>query len=65
MEHKLLGPDQCGAVSKCSAVDLTTTLTCDAEEAWKSGGVAGLFTMDDKGVFDGILRNWLLLRLWE
>lgn len=24
MEHKLLGPDQCGAVSKCSAVDLTT-----------------------------------------
>lgn len=39
--------------------------TYDAEEAWKSGGVAGLFTMDDKGVFDGILRNWLLLRLWE
>lgn len=42
MEHRLFGPCKCGAVSKRSAIDLTTAFTYGAGEVWKHGHVARL-----------------------
>lgn len=59
----ILAPDQCGAVQKRSAVDLTTALACDIQNAWEQKLCAGLLTMDVQGAFDGVLKGRLLQRL--
>lgn len=59
----ILAPDQCGAVAKRSAVDLTTALSCDIQTAWDEKRCAGLLTMDVQGAFDGVLKGRLLHRL--
>lgn len=61
----ILGRDQCSAVSKRSATDLTTALVCDIQQAWKQKRVAGMVTLDVKGAFDSILGGRLLVRLRE
>lgn len=63
--HSVLAPDQCSAIAKRSAVDLTTALTCDIESEWEKGRVAGMVTVDVQGAFDGVLHNRLLHRLRE
>ena len=40
-----------------------TALVSDVKEALQKGKIAGMVTADLKGVFDGVLRNRLLLRL--
>lgn len=65
MQMQLLGADQCSAVSKRSAVDLTTALACDIQSAWDEKMVAGIVTLDIKGAFDGIARTRLVNRLKE
>lgn len=61
----ILSRDQCSAVSKRSATDLTTALACDIQQAWKAKLVAGIVTVDVQGAFDGVLKNRLLQRLRE
>lgn len=65
LKLKILARDQCSAISKRSAVDLTTALASDIEEAWAKGLVAGMLTVDVKGAFDGVLANRLIQRLRE
>ena len=65
LQLQILACDQCGAVNKRSATDLTTALACDIEEVWANRQVAGILTVDLKGAFDSVLRNRLLLRLRE
>lgn len=60
MNHRPLGPDQCGAVFKRSAINLAISLTYDVKEAWNQGHVTGFLMMDIKGAFDGAPRNKLL-----
>ena len=62
---QILAQDQCSAVSKRLASDLTTALACDIEEAWIKKCVPGIITVDVKGAFDCVFRNRLLLRLRE
>lgn len=62
-KFNILAQNQCGAVSRRSAVDLTTALICDVKSALGSGKIAGIVTVDVKGAFDGVLCNRLLYRL--
>ena len=63
LKFDILGRDQCSAISRRSATDLTTALVCDVNEALRKGKIAGMVTVDVKGAFDGVLRNRLLFRL--
>ncbi|POS85894.1 hypothetical protein EPUL_003872 [Erysiphe pulchra] len=63
LKEKILAKDQCSAVKYRSVTDLTTALNCDIRDAWNKRKVAGMVTVDVKGVFDGILCNRLLFRL--
>ncbi len=63
LEHKILAPDQCGAVPRHSATDLTTVLYSDVMDAWAQGRVAGIVTVDVQGAFDSVLGGRLALRL--
>ncbi|KID78672.1 reverse transcriptase [Metarhizium guizhouense ARSEF 977] len=63
IKHKVLHPDQAGALPKRSATDIVTALVYDVERALGNGKVATLVTMDVKGAFDAILPNRLVLRL--
>lgn len=63
LKLKILARDQCSAISRRSASDLTTALVCDINKAWEDKKVAGIITTDVKGAFDGILRNRLSYRL--
>lgn len=63
--HSVLAPDQCSAIAKRSAVDLTTALTCNIESEWERGRVAGMVTVDVQGAFDGVFHNRLVHRLRE
>lgn len=65
LEAQILSRDQCGAISKRSATDLTTALACDVEEAWLKKKVAGIVTVDVKGAFDGVLHGRLARRLMD
>lgn len=65
LQTRILAEDQCGAISKRSATDLTTALASDVEEAWADKKVAGVVTVDVKGAFDGILHGRLARRLLE
>jgi len=61
----LLNPQHFGALPKRSAVDLTTALTHDLEEALEKGLEALFLTMDVQGAFDSILPNRNARRLLE
>ncbi|POS85683.1 hypothetical protein EPUL_004132 [Erysiphe pulchra] len=63
LKHRILARDQCSAVSRCSAVYLTTVLHYDIRKAWEEKRVAGIVIVDVKGAFDCVSRNRLLFRL--
>jgi ribonuclease HI len=63
LHHKVLARDQCGAISRRAATDLTTALYADIEEIWARRRVAGIITIDIRGAFDGVLPGRLLLRI--
>ena len=65
LKLKILARNQCSAVSRRSATDLTTALAADVEKAWSQKLVAGMVTVDVKGAFDGVLGNRLTRRLRE
>ncbi|KAJ3455637.1 hypothetical protein MRS44_017119 [Fusarium solani] len=65
IHHKVLHPQQAGALPKRSATDLVTALIHDIEEVFARKKVATLVTMDIQGAFDTVMRNRLVLRLRE
>ncbi|KAF5236483.1 hypothetical protein FANTH_11251 [Fusarium anthophilum] len=65
IHHRVLHPQQAGALPKRYVMDLVTALVHDIGEAFARKKVATLVTMDIQGGFDTILRNTMILRLWE
>ena len=65
VQHKVLASQQFGALPLRSAVDLTTCLTHDIEEALNNNLTASVLTLDVKGAFDGVLPGRLARRLRE
>jgi hypothetical protein len=65
VSYKVLASQQFGALPLRSAVDLTTCLTHDVEEALNKGLTASLLTLDVKGAFDTVLPGRLVHRLRE
>src|ERR1700759_3896113 len=63
VSHKVLASQQFGALPLRSAIDLTTCLTHDVEQALNQGKTASLLTLDVKGAFDTVLPGRLILRL--
>lgn len=63
MSHKILSPQQGGALPKRSAADLTAAFTHDVEAAWARGKHVSLITMDVQGAFDALLKNRLIQRM--
>ncbi|KAI0995375.1 hypothetical protein K3495_g12807 [Podosphaera aphanis] len=63
LKFDVLARDQCSAVSRCSATDLTTALLCDIKDALAARNVAGMVTVNVKSALDVVLRNRLLNRL--
>jgi Reverse transcriptase (RNA-dependent DNA polymerase)/Endonuclease-reverse transcriptase len=63
--HKVVASQQFGALPLRSAVDLTTCLTHDVEDALNQGRTASLLTLDVKGAFDAVLPGRLVRRLRE
>lgn len=63
IHHKVLTRQQFGALPLRSAIDLTTCLTHDVEQALNEGKTASLLTFDVKGAFDTVLPGRLLYRL--
>jgi ribonuclease HI len=63
IHHKVLTRQQFGALPLRSAIDLTTCLTHDVEQALNEGKTASLLTLDVKGAFDTVLPGRLLYRL--
>ncbi|OAA34078.1 reverse transcriptase [Beauveria brongniartii RCEF 3172] len=63
IKHKILHPNQAGALPQRSATDIAAALTHDVEQARRRKKVATLVTMDVEGAFDAILRNRLILQL--
>ena len=63
IHYGVLHPQQNGALSKRSAVDLVAALMHDIEEAFARRLVATLVTIDIQGAFDTVLRSRLILHL--
>lgn len=63
IHHKVLASQQFGALPLRSAIDLTTCLTHDVEQALNQGKTASLLTFDVKGAFDNVLPGRLIHRL--
>ena len=63
IRHKVLHPQQFGALPCRSATDLAAALVHDIEEAWARGLFASMLTLDIKGAFDAVLRGRLIQRL--
>jgi hypothetical protein len=61
--YKVLASQQFGALPLYSAVDLTTCLPHDVEQALNQGLTASLLTLDVKRAFDGVLPGRLVYRL--
>lgn len=59
IHHKVLASQQFGALPLRSAIDLTTCLLHDAEQALNQKQTATLLTFDVKGAFDGVLPGGL------
>ncbi|EED15785.1 reverse transcriptase, putative [Talaromyces stipitatus ATCC 10500] len=65
IHYKVLARQQFGALPLRSAIDLTTCLTHDVEQALNQGMTASLLTLDVKGAFDAVLPGRLIRRLRE
>ena len=65
IKHKVLHPQQFGALPLRSATDLAAALIHDVEEAWSRGLKASMLTLDVQGAFDAVLRGQLIRRLRE
>jgi endonuclease/exonuclease/phosphatase (EEP) superfamily protein YafD len=63
ISHKILASQQFGALPLRSAVDLTTCLLYNVEQALNQSKTASLLTFDIKGAFDGVLPGRLVYRL--
>jgi ribonuclease HI len=63
IHYKVTASQQFGALPLRSAVDLTTCLLHDTEQALNQGLTASLLTLDVKGAFDGVLPGRLIHRL--
>ena len=63
VNQKVLASQQFGALPLRSAIDLTTCLTHDVEDALNRRHTASLLTLDVKGAFDTVLPGRLVLRL--
>lgn len=63
LAHKIISPQQAGAVPTRSATDLLACLTHDIEHALAVKSTATMLTLDVKGAFDATLRKRLMLRL--
>jgi hypothetical protein len=63
IHYKVLASQQFGALPLQSAVDLTTCLLHDVEQALNQGLTVSLLTLDIKGVFDKVLPRRLVYRL--
>ena len=63
IRYKVLASQQFGTLPLRSAVDLTTCLLHDVEQALNQGKTASLLTFDVKGAFDGVLPGRLVHRL--
>lgn len=61
--HKILHPQQFGALPCRSATDLATCLIHDVEDAWARGYRASMLSLDIKGAFDAVLPGRLIKRL--
>ena len=59
LKYRILGKEQCSAVSSRFSIDLTTALACYIQTAWDENKVAGTVTIDVQGTFDGI-QKWRL-----
>ncbi|ODM20905.1 hypothetical protein SI65_03958 [Aspergillus cristatus] len=65
IKHKVLHPQQFGALPLHSATDLAAALIHDVEEAWSRGLKASMLTLDVQGAFDAVLQGRLIRRLQE
>jgi len=63
IKHKVLHPQQFGALPLRSATDLAAALIHDVEEAWSRGLKASMLTLDVRGAFDAVLPGRLIRRL--
>ena len=63
VKHKVLTTQHFGALPLRSAVDLTTCLTHDVEQALNQKFTATLLTLDIKGAFNAVLPGRLIRRL--
>ena len=63
IKHKVLHPQQFGALPCRSATDLAAALVHDIEESWARGLSASILTLDLKGAFDAVLSGRLNHRL--
>lgn len=63
IKHRILHPNQASALPQQSAIDITTTLTHNVEQAQHRTNkrVATLVTIDIEGAFNTILQNRLIL----
>jgi hypothetical protein len=60
IHHKVLASQYFGALPLYSAVDLTTCLLHDVEQALNQGKTASLLTLDIKGAFNRVLPGRLI-----
>ena len=65
IKHKVLHPQQFGALPLRSATDLAAALIHDVEETWARGLKASMLTLDIQGAFDAVLSGRLIRRLRE
>jgi ribonuclease HI len=63
IRYRVLASQQFGALPLRSAIDLTTCLTHDVEQALNQRQTASLLTLDVKGAFDNVLPGRLIHRL--
>lgn len=63
--HKILHPQQFGALPGHSATDLAACLIHDVEDAWAWSCKASMLTLDIKGAFDAVLPGHLTQHLWD
>jgi ribonuclease HI len=63
LTHKVLSPQQAGALPGRSATDLAACLTHEIEHALELRGTATMMTLDVQGAFDATLQRRLMLRL--
>lgn len=63
--HRVVGPQQFGALPLRGTTDLTSALTHDVEATWASKSVASALTLDVQGAFDAVMPGRLRRRLIE